>query len=184
MRVFSLFLFFCTCALLQAASQTFTPSIREFCGYIHKIYGNGVFVKFFSPQKHVDFSFSFDSLNQTFYWADTNLIMVFWGSYYPTGLDSLYHNVGWDKFYETTPNNKFKYHTFINPNDSRKYLYARTKRKIRFTGYSYDDYMPVESRYTKLSGFGIFSRFYTYPQNVKTPNKTYIVNYFYNKRCK
>ena len=164
-------------------AQEFNPSVKEFHGYIHDVFNDNIYIKIFSKEKNIDLEFKYDSLNSNIYFMDTSIVLVFYGSYYPSELKKLYHNIVWYNFYRTIPIfNVHKNEVLKNTYDSTTYHHFRTKHKVRFTGYDYEEYKYVEKKYGSLSSFVVFGVPPIEPYMIKSKNKFYIVNYFYKKR--
>lgn len=156
--------------------EGFSPSIKKFNGYLHEVYGNGVYFKYFTKGKNLRLDFFYDSSSNSFSWNDSNVIMIFYGSSYPSELKQLYHNKDLQEWFESTPDFSRKERICINNGDKKAYFTATVKSS--FTAFDYVEYKEVEYKYGKLNAFGIYTKNYVYPKMLKSGNKTFIVNYF------
>jgi hypothetical protein len=184
------------CPFSKTEAQSFKPPIHEFCGYLHHIFNADiddpdVSFSIITSSKEIALNFKYDKSTKSFYWQDSSIIMIFYGSWYPSGtteMNTLYHNKSETEYLMSMPHiikaqNK---KVFINPMDSTKYYHYTSRKKIHFTAFDYEDYKPYEQTYGQLKkSFGLFGKGYILPDMVKSGNKTYIVNYFYKKsKCK
>lgn len=156
--------------------ESFKPNIREFKGYLHEVYGNGLYFKYFTKEKKVRLDFIYDSSSKSFSWNDSNVIMIFYGSAYPTGLKQLFHNKDLQEWLKSTPDFPSKEYTCVNNGDRKSYFISTVKSK--FTAFDYEEYKQVEKEYAELFKWGIYSKHHIYPNMVKSGNKTFIVNYW------
>lgn len=167
--------------IFKCQSQPFNPEIFEYNGYINTIFKNGVYISYFSQEKMESPVFSYDSISKEFIFMDTSLKVLYWGSFRPWQLDSLYHNVPPRKFFLTIPKELThgKSVKFINPVDGKEYFHETSTIKIRFTCFDYLDYKPFENEFGKIESFGFYYPHLTKPEDIKSSNNIYIINYFY-----
>jgi hypothetical protein len=154
----------------------FKPTIKEFKGYLHEVYGNGVYFTYFTKEKKVRLNFIYDSSSKSFSWNDSNVIMIFYGSAYPAELKQLYHNKDLREWFNSKPDFPSKEYTCINKGDKKNYFVSTVKSK--FTAFDYVEYKEVEKKYAELYKWGIYTKHHIYPDMVKSRNKTFIVNYW------
>jgi len=180
--VLGLILLFCN----EVSGQSFSPPLITFEGYLHEIYSSKIWFKVLTQNKQQVFSFKYDIKTKSFYWQDSNVMMVFYGSGYPAtcslDLKHLYHGRSSSAPFDYQPEiGNDKEHTFINPMDSLTYFHDVTRKRVCFTAYDYEYYKKYDTCDCTLKGFGIYTYNAIYPSMVKTKNKTFIVNYFYKK---
>ena len=173
----NLVLFGCLSCNGQNEISEFHVKSKTFNGYLNKVvfksHHNYYYFLFYSKNLNTEIKFTFSKKSKEIRFADSTIIIVFYGSIYPIKLDTTFRNIGYNTWIEDLPDfdNGDKF-TFNN--------YTIYTLKERFDAFNYLEYESYEGKngYWELKGWGIYGPT-IYPKMIKSGNPYYIIDKFY-----